>query len=322
METRTTSNPEDWYENISLNQRFSRGDLETLKYILTLIKDCQTTARTGGDVDINFERLRNRLHTMEFYDFISGVLIKKSKVLEDGGLETIFEDVQYPWDIRADALSLYRKWRNGILDPHLLRGIDTKKGKTLKAQNFFSRSIDRAYLGRISCNYAGAGNLVNGQWWPLQICAMRDGAHGEIEGGIHGKRGEGAFSIVLSGGGYSDVDEGDVIKYCGTSGAEEKASVGTECLKESFNSGQEIRVLRSSSLSRNNPYRPPKGLRYDGVYEIVDYEMLDRDTAMHRFTLRRCENQDPIRCCGDEKRPTDEELAEYSKVRGLIGLSN
>ena len=316
METRTTSNPEDWYENINLNQRFSRADLETLRYLTTLIKTCETADRTG-DVQTSFERLRNRLHSMEFYNFVSGVLIRKSRVLEEGGLEAIFENSKYPWDIRADALSLYRKWRNGILDPHLLRGIDTKKGK-----NFVSRSFDRAYQSRKSCNHAGAGNLVNGQWWPLQICAMRDGAHGEMEGGIHGKHGEGAFSIVLSGGGYSDVDEGNVIRYCGTSGAEEEASVGTECLKESFNRGQEIRVLRSSTLNKSNPYRPPKGLRYDGLYKIVDYEILDRNTAMHRFTLWRRKHQDPIRCSGVEKRPTDEELAEYSKVRELIGLSN
>ena len=41
---------------------------------------------------------------------------------------------------------------------------------------------------------------------------MRDGAHGEIEAGIHGQPGKGAYSIVLSGSGYSDIDEGNTLK--------------------------------------------------------------------------------------------------------------
>ena len=323
VETRTTSNTESWYESVDLGQKFNRKDLETLKYITTLIKNCEAAARTGGNIQTVFARLRKRMHDMEFYDFLSGVLLRKSKILEEDGFEAIFEDqiVGYPWDIRADALTLYRKWRNGVLDPHLLRGIDTKQGKTSSGKNFMSRSIDKSY-NRTSSNYFGAGNLINGQWFPLQICAMRDGAHGEIEGGIHGKPGVGAFSIVLSGGGYSDIDEGYMIRYCGTSGAEGKASAGTKLLLESFEGRKVIRVMRSATLGKNNPCRPAKGLRYDGLYQIVDYEILDHDTAMHRFTLRRCKGQDPIRYSGVEKRPTDEELAEYSKIRGLIGLSH
>lgn len=307
-----------------MSQRFSRSDLETLKYVLILIKNVETGARIGEDMKPLFEKLRKRLHAMEFYDFLSGVLIRKSKVLEEHGLDAINEDqtVGYPWDVRADALALYRKWRNGVLDPHLLRGIDTKQGKNNKGNKFTSRNLEMGYLGRKSCNYTGAGNLVNGQWWPLQICALRDGAHGELEGGIHGQPGKWAYSIVLGGGGYSDVDEGNQIKYCGTSGAGGEPSGGTKLLKKAYEGAKDVRVLRSATLDKNNTYRPAKGLRYDGVYKITGYEMIDQATAMHRFTLRRRSHQDPIRCSGVESRPTEEELAEYSTIRGLIGLSN
>jgi hypothetical protein len=48
-------------------------------------------------------------------------------------------------------------------------------------------------------------------------CTVRDGVHGAAQGGIYGKAGKGAYSIVLSGGNhYSDVNKGDTIWYSGT----------------------------------------------------------------------------------------------------------
>lgn len=307
-----------------MHESFSRSDLGTLQFILILIQNCETGARIGENLAPLFEKLRKRIHDMETYDFVSGVLLRKSKVLEDKGLDSIIEDetVGYPCDIRSDALGLYRKWRNGVLDPHLLRGIDTKKGKNAKGNNFTSRNFEAGYPNKKSCNYTGEGNLVNGQWWPLQICAMRDGAHGELEGGIHGQAGKWAYSIVLGGGGYSDVDEGNMVKYCGTSGAGGEASAGTKMLKKAHEEAKDVRVLRSATLAKDNNYRPSKGLRYDGVYKITGYEILDAGSAMHRFTLRRRSHQDLIRCSGVAARPTEEELSEYSKIRGLTGLSN
>lgn len=261
---------------------------------------------------------------MEFYDFLSGVLISKSRILEDEGLPAIFEAPSslFPWDIRADSRMLYQKWAIGQLDPHLFRGIDDKKvtksdGKIVKSRRFASN-----YAERVSPNYIGEGNLVNGMWWPLQFCAMRDGAHGETEAGIHGQIGSGAYSIVVSNGGYSNIDEGSILKYCGTSGALGEPSMGTKLLMETFVMKHPIRVLRSASLAQSNPYRPAKGLRYDGLYEITGFEVLDAATAMHRFSLKRCDGQDPIRHQGVEARPTGEELAGYAKIRKLLGFSS
>ena len=45
----------------------------------------------------------------------------------------------------------------------------------------------------------GHNGLTVGQWWPLRVCALRDGAHGHIQGGISGNATDGAYSIVVSG---------------------------------------------------------------------------------------------------------------------------
>ena len=66
---------------------------------------------------------------------------------------------------------------------------------------------------------------------------MRDGAHGELEGGIHGQPGKWAYSIVLGGGGYSDVDESNKV-WSSTVGRRAlvevtgEASAGTKMLKK------------------------------------------------------------------------------------------
>lgn len=308
-----------------MKEKFSRGDLHTLQYINTLIKQCQDEAGRSGNLEPIFAKVRQRLHKMEFFDFLRPVIVKKSKVLDDNvGLPQIFNDgggVQYPWDIKDDAQMLYTRWMQGLLDPGLLRGIESVRRQRAAGRSGVSHKLERDYPHRVSCNVVGDNRLQNGQWWPMQICAMRDGAHGEIEAGIHGQPGRGAFSVILSGGGYDDLDEGDKIWYCGTSGSEGKPTAGTSHLKESHRLKQPVRVLRSSALPASNQYRPSKGLRYDGLYDVVDCEILDAATAMHRFSLKRRENQHPIRYHGEEARPTAEERLEYNKIRDLLGIS-
>ena len=326
VETRTTRRSSEWYDNIDMKEKYTRADVENVKYINTLIRRCQEPPQTN-DSERLFSELRQRLHQMEFYDFISGIILHKSKVLDDKqGLPAIFDEtfnrgVQYPWDIIADAEALFLRWLSGVLDPHLLRGVDTVRKNTTTGKRT-AHKLSPSYKHRKSCDHIGAGDLQNGQWWPLQICAMRDGAHGEIEAGIHGKPGKGALSVVLSSGGYADMDEGNTIRYCGTSGSVGKPTVGTIHLKHASTLGTPVRVLRSSALPARNPYRPSRGLRYDGLYDVVSFEILDEATAMHRFLLERREGQDPIRYTGVQARPTNEEVAEYTKIRGLLGLSS
>lgn len=193
VNTRTMDEGSEWYNNVDLKQVYSRRDLQDLKYLYTLIKNARKDAADGKDMVQVFERIRQRLQQMEFYTSLSQILIKKSGLLDDGGLRVIFENqvpsIVFPHDIRSDADILFRKWMGGQIDPHLFRGIITKSGTAKGDKGFKSHSIDPDFPGKVSCNYVGAGNLVSGQWWPLQMCAKRDGAHGEIEAGIHGQVG-------------------------------------------------------------------------------------------------------------------------------------
>ncbi|KAI9829988.1 MAG: hypothetical protein M1826_005161 [Phylliscum demangeonii] len=325
IDTRTTARSSTWYDSIDMKQKYSRSDLNNLQYLRTLIQKCQKYADRPRELPALFGQMRQRLHQMEFYDFLSGVIVKMSKVLEDDvGLPQIFDGaggVQYPWDVREDAERLYAKWMQGILDPHLLRGIESHRKQRTAGKSAMSHRLQKEYAGRVSCNVVGTNGLQNGQWWPMQICAMRDGAHGEIEAGIHGHDGRGAFSVILSSGGYDDRDDGDRIRYCGTSGSAGKPSAGTKHLIDSHERGQAVRVLRSAALPSANRYRPRKGVRYDGLYDIVAFEVVDVTTAMHRFELRRQAGQHPIRHDGVEARPTPEEILEYQKIRGLLGIN-
>lgn len=181
----------DWYNTISTKEPVPRGELQDLKYLLTLISNVQQNAKTGKDVTQLLDNIRQRLRQMEFLPSLSLVLVKKSGLLHHSGLPLIFENrvqgVLLPSDIRADADILFRKWMSGQIDPHLLRGIVTTVRTAKEGKRYKSHSLDKDFAGKVSCNYMGAGHLVNGQWWPLQLCAMRDGAHGEVEAGIHGR---------------------------------------------------------------------------------------------------------------------------------------
>ena len=60
------------------------------------------------------------------------------------------------------------------------------------------RSLDPTFPAGNS-KIEGHNGLSIGQWWPFQICALRDGAHGSLMAGIAGGETEGAFSILVSG---------------------------------------------------------------------------------------------------------------------------
>lgn len=111
-----------------------------------------------------------------------------------------------PWDIVSDATALLARWRNCKYDVELLRGVLIEK----KSKSIYYKSDPGYEFQRVSAAEYGDNGLVNGQWWPNRQCTLRDGAHGEVEAGIHGKLGKGVFSIVLANGGYADRDEGEV----------------------------------------------------------------------------------------------------------------
>ena len=280
------------------------------------------------DLQQHFAKIQKYLHQLEFYDFLSDDrnaknLVEQSGLLQNDALPALADDsipgVSVPTEIRLDCTALYRKWSSGNFDPHLLRGITTKQGTNKEGRKFRHHVLDKSHDFTVSCSYFGPGQLVIGQWWPLQICAVRDGAHGEMEAGIHGKTGEGAYSVVVSGGGYANIDRGDTIDYCGTPGDKDSPSTNTKHLIKSCELRKPVRVLRSAQLGVDNPWRPAQGLRYDGLYLVDGWEILDNDTAMYRFKLTRMAHQAPIRWEGPGVRPTEVEIRQHDEVKGLFG---
>jgi len=295
----------------------SRPDwIKPREQLLPFLQKCQKSMCPE-----NVGALRNQIHQMEFSHY-SRAVIKRSSICERDCLPKLYEDPRFPWDVRADAEHLCARWKWGDTDPHLYRGVNQDMlRKANKKTRLSALLMDYAvYPYRQRCDYAGAGDLQNGQWWPAQLCTKRDGAHGNHEAGIHGTPDLGACSIILSSGGYDDQDNGEVIEYCGTKGKEEENNVtpSTTLMLRAKDVQTPVRVLRSSKMEKSNKYRPQEGIRYDGLYLIVGQQLLDANRNHFRFHLERIAGQDPIRFEGDERRPTDREVQEFHKHKGML----
>ncbi|PGH14202.1 hypothetical protein AJ79_03175 [Helicocarpus griseus UAMH5409] len=268
-----------------------------------------------------FKSMRGRAHQLQFYEIDKATPSTLQKFLDrDTGLPAIVKNNLVPWDIKLDCEEILSRWEMGDRDTNMYRGIEVlhrqhKNPDGTRGKIVTSRSLRATYQFKKDCLVAGENGLQNGQWFPLQLMAVRDGAHGETEAGICGRFGKGAVSIVLSGKGYADIDQGDTVSYCGTHGKDGDVSHGTKLLIESFEKKTPIRVLRSSKLPKVNAFKPAAGIRYDGLYEIQSMEVLDKETQMYRFKLRRNPGQTPIRYTGDEKRPTEREMEEWKYVQ-------
>ncbi|RPA97262.1 hypothetical protein L873DRAFT_1691616 [Choiromyces venosus 120613-1] len=256
--------------------------------------------------------------------------------LEDGNFE-----FDLPEDISLDAQMILKRWRNGDYDPHLLRGIDLNQtvvpgrgGRPAKKRARHYK-LEEDYNWKRDDNVEGNHDLFVGEWWPLQICALRDGAHGDMEAGISGNNIIGAISVIVSGGAlYPDLDELERVLYCGTMGVEAPInyaddpeerehgdripSPNTKYLLLAFEKATKIRLFRSSKSP--SPYAPAEGLRYDGLYTIRAYEILDKKNAVYRFEMIREPNQAAIR--GDPEdpgcKPNRVELAQWHNIKKTL----
>lgn len=125
--------------------------------------------------------------------------------------------------------------------------------------------------------------------------------HRPLQAGISGSRSEGADSIVVSGGYIDDEDRGDYIIYTGHGGRAPGARRQTENqsieapgnagLITSRIQGLPVRVIRGAH--QTNPYAPPSGYQYAGLYLVTDWwvaEGLDGFKVV-RFRLDRIPDQ-------------------------------
>jgi hypothetical protein len=111
-------------------------------------------------------------------------------------------------------------------------------------------------------------------------------------------------------------DHLDEVWYSGTAQTkkgETKKTANTQLLIDSKTSGLPVRVLRSMNLPKTNPHKPERGIRYDGLYTVKEYELVDSATHHYLFHLVRQPGQDPIRYKGIEKRPTAKEIETFDR---------
>jgi len=127
------------------------------------------------------------------------------------------------------------------------------------------------------------------------------GVHRPLQAGISGGK-DGADSIVVSGGYIDDEDHGDEIIYTGQGGnhpvtkrqiADQTLTRGNVGLARSQLEGLPIRVIRGAH--RGSIHAPAEGLRYDGLFRVVDHwpqPGLD-GYRIYRFRLVTLESSDP-----------------------------
>jgi hypothetical protein len=187
--------------------------------------------------------------------------------------------------------------------------------------------LDSSYQKRDAKVYGhnGHNGLQLGQWWPMQLLALFHGAHGARMGGIAGNAETGAYSVVTAGGPYEELDQdrGDVLFYSGSRSHENTdpkkpypSSNATLALKASQRLGKPIRVLRAagfgSSKSSAATLRPTVGIRYDGLYHVVQLRINMNGGLYEQFKLERLEGQRPL---SDfvKSRPTAQEVQDFDR---------
>ncbi|GAM83114.1 hypothetical protein ANO11243_011000 [Dothideomycetidae sp. 11243] len=301
----------EWYKKLKKNpQRNKATASEDAK--LQELKSSINQIGTSPQKHQIYTRLIESIHNAMFLS-VNAQLVRDHQLLHPGGLQALFCKVpaDTPYYLVADAEELWHKWANRIFDTDLMHGI--------KFQANEAASIKPGYEKKRSASVSGANNLVNGQWFPSQLCLVRDGAHGSSMGGIAGRMGEGAWSVVLSAGmsengdRYPDHDNGEEVLYCGTDGKEGKISENTQRMIETFELGNPLRLIRSSTCA-HSAYRPKEGFRYDGLYEVTKFDIIDKQKMRYRFTLVRTPGQPAIRHSGPGKRPTEQELKVWRQL--------
>lgn len=157
----------------------------------TLKKFTSNYSQRAQEYQQDLQKLRACIHLLPFSnvdrDNVRSSGIRKALIALTSGE---YERLKLPIDITLDAESILTKWRNADFDPALLKGIElsqtVKRGagggkKNTKRNTHYK--LEDGYPFKKNPQVVGHNGLIIGDWWPLQICALRDGAHGEMEAG-------------------------------------------------------------------------------------------------------------------------------------------
>jgi hypothetical protein len=167
----------------------------------------------------------------------------------------------------------------------------------------------------------GHNGLAVGTWFPFQLKALFDGAHGASVAGISGHAEFGAYSVVISGM-YDDLDrdEGDRVWYSadGSHTNVDNRSIthmsnSTRSLHTSLANGNPVRLLRSSKGKYQ--YAPSIGIRYDGLYRVTaSRQQRNANGGLYeQFRLERMPGQPPLADLYLDS-PTQQQRADFERI--------
>jgi hypothetical protein len=200
----------------------------------------------------------------------------------------------------------------------IMDGIRLRKNTTFSPEKVTTSRILDPDKTHSSAKVFGHNGIEAGTWWPKQICLVRDGAHGCIQGGIYGNVEDGTFSIIVSGT-YSNLDKdmGNILYYSAPKpqedlgAAKQKNSDRSKILRTSLLTQNSVRVIRGANKHSN--YAPKVGLRYDGLYKVASEETgkTVNGVTLALFKLVRKANQSDI----DTDTPSWEEQKLFKRVK-------
>lgn len=192
---------------LSLNQAIEIFRLDDL------IEASKGLRSSGAPLDHVHNRIRKKLNKMKVSPEITDEILMMARTMDRGhGLHAIFETFRslFPDDILDDAAALYNQWDRGDLGFSLVRGLLYSRKAGPNGGTRLSSKLDPTDKWKRNSDVIGSNGLMNGQWWPNRLCALRDGAHGSSEAGIYGQTERGAFSVVVGKNEYCDHDQGNV----------------------------------------------------------------------------------------------------------------
>lgn len=89
---RTMDEDPEWYNTVDPTQIYSRAEMKHLRCLITLVVDARESAPDEKDLTQDLERVHQQLQQMVFCTSLSPILVKKSGLLDDEGLRTVFEN--------------------------------------------------------------------------------------------------------------------------------------------------------------------------------------------------------------------------------------
>lgn len=174
-----------WYATVSrqsqaLLERRRPQEITAIDALKACIRRCEKEKAADRLAKEHID-LRDHIHKAEIKLDMDKTKVKITRILTETGLPSIFnEHANFPWDLKADAWNLYERWMNEDFDRDILRGIVTVKGDSRSGDR-----LDPAYKKKHPKDPKtfGDNGAVLGQWWPSQLCAVRDGIHGAPQAG-------------------------------------------------------------------------------------------------------------------------------------------